>query len=360
MQGTVTLDRAVTRSLVSPGSPSYLRPLDERPSVSGFIIRRLIYAALLVAGLLTVVFFLVRVMPGDPVLPIDEQQLGTTGRDLVRERLGLSGTLGEQYQRWISGVVRGDLGVSLRQQRPVLDIIMEAVPNTLLLTVTAFLIELLVGISAGVATARRPNRRRNRALGVIGLVLYSLPGFWLGLVGITFFARDLGWLPAGGMHAPNAEWLSPPARLLDVLHHLVLPALILGLGNFAVSARFIRTSMARVLASDWVLAARARGIPERRLVWRHVLRAALLPVITWMGYSLPALVGGAVAIEEIFAWPGLGRVAIQALLARDYPVIIAVTAFVAVLVALGSLFADLAARWADPRLRLDARGEEPR
>jgi peptide/nickel transport system permease protein len=317
------------------------------------ILQRLFHAVLMVTGLLTMVFFLVHLMPGDPVGLISEQHLGAEGRDLVRQRLGLDRPLLEQYWAWLSGVARGDLGTSLRQQRPVLDIIADALPNTLLLTVSAFLLELTVGLLVGVATARHPRRRRSRALNTGGLVLYSLPSFWLALVAILVFARNLGWLPAGGMQAPNAAWLAPGPRLVDLLRHLVLPVLVLGLGNVAVSARFTRASLARILASDWVLAARARGIPERRLVWRHALRVASLPVITWVGYSLPRLVGGAVAVEQVFAWPGLGRVAVQALLARDYPVIMAVTAVVAVMVAVGSLLADLLARWADPRLRLD-------
>ncbi|MEZ4388672.1 MAG: ABC transporter permease [Candidatus Krumholzibacteriia bacterium] len=322
-----------------------------------YILQRLLHAALLVVGLLTVVFFLVHLMPGDPVGLIDEQHLGAGGRDLVRERLGLDRPLLEQYGHWLAGALRGDFGVSLRQQRPVVGIIAEALPNTLLLTLSAFLLELSIGVGIGVTVARHPGRLRSRSLATGGLVLYSLPSFWLGLVAIMVFARDLGWLPAGGMHAPDAAWLPFGARGLDLLRHLLLPMLVLGLGNVAVSARFTRSSLGRILADDWVLAARARGVPEGRLVWRHALRVASLPVITWVGFSLPRLVGGAVAVEEVFAWPGLGRVAVQALLARDYPVIVAVTAVVAVVVALGGLLADLLARWADPRLRLD--GDRP-
>lgn len=321
------------------------------------ILQRLLRTVLMVTGLLTVVFFLVHLMPGDPVGLISEQHLGGEGRDLVRQRLGLDRPLLDQYGDWLAGVARGDLGISLRQQRPVRDVIIDALPRTLLLTASAFLLELLVGVLVGVLVAQHPHRRRTRALETGGLVLYSLPSFWLGLVAILVVSRNLGWLPAGGMQSPDAAWLSPMERTLDQWRHLALPVLVLGLGNVAVSARFTRASLSRILASDWVLAARARGVPERRLVWRHALRVASLPVITWVGYSLPRLVGGAVAVEEVFAWPGLGRVAVQALLARDYPVIMAVTAMVAVVVAIGSQLADVLARWADPRLRVD--GDRP-
>jgi peptide/nickel transport system permease protein len=162
------------------------------------------------------------------------------------------------------------------------------------------------------------------------------------------------------MQSPDAAWLAPADRLLDLARHMVLPVLVLGLGNFAVTARHVRAAVARILASDWILAARARGVPESRILWRHAMRGALPPVFTLAGLSLPGLLGGAVAVETIFGWPGMGRVAVQALLARDYPVIMATTSVAAVMVSLGSLLADLACRWADPRLRLEASWEEVR
>jgi len=332
----------------------------ERPAVPRYVLRRLLQSVLTIGGLLTVVFFLVRLVPGDPVDLLAEQHLGAEGRDQIRQRFGLDRPLLEQYGDWLGGAVRGDFGTSLRQQRPVAAVLGEAIPNTLLLTATALAVELAAGIAIGTFVASRPRRRDAQLLNAFGLVLYSLPSFWLGLVVIMVFARDLGWLPSGGMTAPDAAWLPAPARLADLARHLVLPVLVLGLGNFAVSARYVRTSVARVLTSDWILAARARGIGERRVVWGHALRGSLLPVFTLVGLSLPGLFGGAVAIEEVFAWPGLGRLAVQSLLARDYPVIMATTSLVAVMVAVGSLIADLGCRWADPRLRLEAGAEEVR
>jgi len=328
--------------------------------VPRYLLRRLLYAMLLVLGLLTVVFFLVRLMPGDPADLVDEHGLDQAGRELVRHRLGLQGSLADQYLAWLTGVLRGDWGVSLRQQRPVTTILRETIPATLLLTVSAFLVELTAGLLVGVLAARHPRRRRVRALNIGGLVLYSLPSFWLGLVAILVFARTLGWLPAGGMMSPDAAWLPAGQRLLDQARHLVLPVLVLGLGNFAITARHVRTSVARVLASDWILAARARGLSETRILWDFALRGSLLPVFTLIGLSLPGLLGGAVAVETVFGWPGMGRVAVQALLTRDYPVIVAVTAVAAILVVLGSLLADLLCRWADPRLRLEAGWQEVR
>jgi peptide/nickel transport system permease protein len=330
----------------------------ERPALPRYLLRRLLNALLLVLGLLTLVFFLVHLMPGDPAELAGEQQLTGAGRELLRQRLGLEGPLWRQYLSWLGGALRGDFGLSLRQQRPVADILAEAIPNTLVLTVTALVVELGAGLLVGLLVARSPGRRRARLLNTGGLVLYSLPSFWLALVAIMIFARNLGWLPAGGMHAP-AAWMTPGARFVDLLRHLVLPVLVLGLGNFAVSARYVRATLARILASEWILALRARGLGEAAVI-RHALRGALPPVLTLVGLSLPGLLGGAVAVEEVFAWPGLGRVSVQALLARDYPVIMAVTAIVAVLVTVGSLLADLACRGVDPRLRLEAEAEEVR
>lgn len=322
-----------------------------------YVLQRLFHSFLLVLGLLTAVFFLVRLMPGDPVQLIGEQHLTAEGGDLVRRRLGLEGSLASQYLSWLGGALRGDFGESLRQQRPVTAVLAEAIPNTLLLTVGALLLELAAGVTVGLHTARHPRSRRARALSAAGLVLYSLPGFWLGLLAIMIFARDLGWLPAGGMRSPDAALLSPVAAILDTLRHLILPVAVLGLGNFAVTARFMRVTLGGILASEWVLALRARGLGEAAVV-RHALRASLPSLITLVGMSLPGLLGGAVVVEEVFAWPGMGRVAVQALLARDYPVIMAVTAMVAVLVTLGSLAADVGCRLVDPRLRLDAADAE--
>jgi len=328
--------------------------------VPRLIFQRLLHALLLMLGVVTLVFFVAHLIPGDPSQLIDEQSLDASGRELVRQRLGLDRPLLEQYLHWLGSVVRGDLGTSLRQQRPVSAIIGQAWLNTVVLSGVALVLELVVGVMVGVVMARKPDGRRAGALNLGGLTLHSLPSFWLGLVAITIFARNLGWLPAGGMHAADASWLPWGARTLDTLRHMILPVLILGLGNYAVTARLTRTSLSRVLADEWVLAARARGVPEGRLVWRHALRVAALPIVTWMGVCVLRLVGGAVAVEEVFAWPGLGRVTVQALLARDYPLIMGGTLVAALMVAVGSLLADLAARAADPRLRLDGRDREVR
>jgi peptide/nickel transport system permease protein len=326
-------------------------------SLAVYIMRRLVLSGLLVVGLLSGVFWLVKAMPGDAASLVTEHELDAGQRQAMRVRLGLDRPVGEQYLTWITGALRGDFGVSLRQQRGVGEIVGEAVGPTLLLTGTAFALELAVGVAAGVFMARHRGRRRERALNAVGLTLYSLPSFWLGLMAIMVFARGLGWFPAGGMRAPDAAFMSGSRRALDLLWHLVLPVAVLGLGNAAVTARFVRAGVSEILAQDFILAARARGLGERTILWGHALRAAWLPVVTLVGLQLPYLLGGAVVVEEIFGWPGMGRVSVEALHGRDTPVLMATTALAAVLVVLGNLAADLLYRVADPRVRSFAAGE---
>ena len=316
-----------------------------------WLARRVAVSLLLIIALMSAVFFVVRLAPGDPLDQVMQDELGDAGRRLMRTRMGLDQPLGRQYVNWLGGVLGGDFGTSLAQQRPVWAILAEAVPATLLLTLTAYLLHLLLALGAALLAAVRRGGSLDRWIQGIGLVLYSVPAFWLGLMLIMLFSRKLGWLPAGGMHAPDASYLGWWARQGDLAVHLVLPVTTLALGTFMGTARYLRAALHEILDQDYILAARARGLPERRAILRHALRNALLPLITLVGLSLPFLLGGAVVVEVVFGWPGMGRVAIEAIWARDYPVIMATTLVSAVTVVLGSLLADLLYRWADPRVR---------
>jgi peptide/nickel transport system permease protein len=321
-----------------------------------YLLKRVLSSLLLIWALLTVVFFLIRAAPGDPLNRITDHELDTEGRELIRQRLGLDQPLPSQYLGWLEGVIlRADFGLSLRQHRPVSAIISQAIPNTLLLTGTAFLVHLLTAITTGVLMARYRGRPWERVATVGGLTIYSLPSFWLGLMLILLFGRFLGWFPAGGMMSPDAAFLPWHLRLVDRLHHLVLPVVVLGLGSAMGTARYLRNSLAEVLGQDYILAARAKGLPERTVLLKHALRNGLLPVITLVGLSFPFLLGGAVVAEVIFAWPGMGRVTIDAIWARDYPVIMGTTTLAAVMVVLGNLLADLLYGLVDPRVRLTGR-----
>ena len=324
--------------------------------MSIYIMRRLAASFMLILALLSLVFFMIHAAPGDPLDLYAEPELDDAQRELIRKRLGLDRPLTAQYLHWIGAVLfRGDLGSSLRQHRPVKEILQEAIPNTLQLTVIAYLVHFLTAIGAGLFMARHRGHPIERAVTVGGLAVYSLPSFWLGLMLILLFSRSLGWFPAGGMMSPDAEFLSWPRYLLDRLHHLVLPVLVLGVASAVGTARYLRNSLVEVLGQDYVLAARAKGIPERTVLFKHALRNGLLPVITLLGLSFPFLLGGSVVTEVIFSWPGMGRVAIDAIWARDYPVIMGTTLLAAVMVVLGNLLADLLYGLADPRVRLGRR-----
>lgn len=317
-----------------------------------FLVQRLVSSLLLIWALLTGVFFLIHAIPGDPVDLYTSPDLDGAQREQIRQRLGLQLPLGSQYLHWLGGVVlRGDFGTSLRQHRPVAAILAEAIPNTLRLTVTAYLLYLGLAVVGGVFMARHHGHPAERAGTLLGLTLYSLPSFWFGLMLILVFSRTLGWLPTGGMASPDVAFLPWHARWLDQLRHLVLPVMVLGLGSAMGAARYLSNSLADVLQQDYMVAARAKGLPERTLLWKHALRNGLLPLITLLGLSLPFLLSGAVVTEVVFAWPGMGRVAVDAIWARDYPVIMATTALSAVMVVLGNLLADLLYGWADPRVR---------
>jgi peptide/nickel transport system permease protein len=320
--------------------------------MTSWFLRRCATALLLIFVLVTAVFFVVRLAPGDPLDQVASEELSGADRELIRERLGLDRSFGRQYLSWVGGVLRGDFGISLRQHRPVSDILAEAVPATLLLTVTAYVLHLLLAVAAALIMVLYAGRPAARWVNGVGLTLYSLPSFWLGLMLIMVLARKLGWLPAGGMQAPDAAYLGWGPRTWDLIVHLTLPVVTLALGSFMGTARYLRSALAEVLELDHILAARSRGLPERTVLVRHGLRNALLPVITLAGLSLPTLLGGAVVVEVVFGWPGMGRITLEAIWARDYPVIMATTLVAAVAVVAGSLLADLLYQWADPRVRL--------
>lgn len=324
-----------------------------------WLVQRLATSLIYVFLLISAVFFIVRLAPGDPVDQFTATELSAADRALIRRQLGLDGRLFPQYRDWIGDVARGDFGVSLRQQRPVSGIVREAFGATLLLTAGGYALHLLCAFGAALSIVHYRGRWPARGLRNLGLALYSVPAFWLGLMLTLLLSGRLHWFPAAGMYSPDAELMTAPQRLLDLLHHLFLPALAIGLSTFMGTARYIEAGLEDALSQDYVLAARSRGVPERVILTRHALRNALLPVITLVGLTLPALLGGAVVIETVFGWPGMGRVTIEAVWARDYPVIMATSLVAAVAVTLGSLLADVGYRLADPRVSY-GRGRELR
>jgi peptide/nickel transport system permease protein len=299
----------------------------------------------------TLTFVVVHAVPGSVADLLDRPELSPAAREAVRHRFGLDQPLGTQYLRWLQGAVTGDFGISFLYRQPVARLVARALPPTLILTGTALALDLLLGILLAVLAAARPRSWLDRITTVLSLGVYGMPVFWLAGLAVLLFAVKLGWLPASHMHALDAATLPAGRRLLDLFRHLILPAGILGLSGAAATARYVRASLLDIRQSRFLLAARARGIPRRRILWVHALRPALLPLITLLGLSLPFLVSGSLVIEVIFSWPGMGRLLWTAAWARDIPVILATTLLGATAVVAGNLLADLLYVAADPRTR---------
>ena len=315
---------------------------------------RLLQAVSVVFLVTTLTFFLVHLAPGDPLAAaLDRPGVSPQIRAQWRAQFGLDRPLGEQYARWLANVPRGELGYSFSKRRPVRAVLAEALPRTLLLVGLALGLSFVVGVGVGVLQAERAGGARDRWLGRGLLLLYSLPDFWFALVVLLLFAYRIPILPAGGIVDPVLhDYLPLGGRVLDRLRHLVLPVLTLTLLTSAVIARYQRSALLAVMPSDWMRTALAKGLSWRAAVRRHALRNSLLSTITLMGLSLPALAAGAVFVEKVFAWPGMGLVTVDAIGARDYPLITAGVLIISVVVVVGALLADLAVAAADPRVRL--------
>ena len=318
--------------------------------------QRILSSLLLVFLLITAVFFVVRLAPGDPLDLMMVEGFSAEERESVSQQYGLDQSLPRQYLRWVSDLVRGDVGVSLSQHQSVATIISETLPVTLLLTISAYTLQLLLAIFAAVIMSTKRGSLGDGLIQTTGLFFYSVPAFWLGLIFIMVFSGALGWLPTGGMHAADAAFMSPVQRFFDLLQHMILPVMTLALSMFMGTARYLRTSLDDVLEQDYILAARARGVGHWRLMFRHALPNALLSLVTLVGLHLPFLLGGAVVVEVVFGWPGMGRVTVNAIGDRDYPVIMITTLVAALAVVLGSLLADIFYMKVDPRVRLGSKG----
>lgn len=314
-------------------------------------VRRLAAMCFTVWLVASLTFVAVAVVPGSYADAIDHPRMTPAAREEVRARLGLDQPILEQYLRWLKSVATGNLGSSYVTRRPVTEVLAGALPPTLILTASALAIDLVLGLWLAILAVRRHDSALDRTLGVLGLGLYGLPSFWVAGIAVMVFAVGLGWFPASHMHDVGASSWPLFARSIDLLHHLALPAACLGLVGAAGTARYLRSTLVEAHTSRYVLAARARGLPEWRILWLHALRPALGPVVTLLGLSLPFLVGGSVVIETIFAWPGMGRVLLTAAQARDVPVIMAVTLVGAIAVIIGSHVADLLYGLVDPRAR---------
>ncbi len=324
--------------------------------MAAWLVRRVAASIAIVFAVVTLTFVLVHLAPGTPFLPPLETPTDPAVIASLRAQFHLDDPIHVQYVAYVGQLARGNLGLSFALHRPVGDALADAIPNTLLLAGAALLLDFLLGLALGVYQALRVHRLSDIVLGNATLFIYSFPTFWLGLILVLVFGEWLGWFPVAGMSDPV---LCPSVDSLrcavDRVWHLTLPALTLGLVGAAGTARFQRAAMLEVAGQDYIRTARAKGAPEWRIVLRHQLRNALLSFITRFGLAFPFLLTGAVLIETIFAWPGMGRLATDAILRRDYPVVTAAALLASTFVVLGNLLADVLLAVADPRLRVPER-----
>ena len=315
-------------------------------------LRRNLLAALPTAvAIVTLNFFLLKLAPGDAA-DVLAAESGAATEELMRQlraRFGLDLPVLAQLKGYLTGLLTGNLGFSPRYNMPVADLILQRLPGTVLLMVTSLAIALAFGLFAGSVMAFRAGRWPDRVLTVATLLLYSVPGFWIGLMLIVLFSIKLGWLPSGGQET-IASGYSGLALIADRLRHMVLPATTLALFYVAIYARITRASVLEVIGQDYVRAARSKGLSPLKIAVRHVLPNALIPVTTLAGMHVGGILGGAVVVETVFSWPGLGRLAFEAVLRRDYNVLLGILLLSSLMVIIVNIFIDLLQAWLDPRI----------
>ena len=312
-----------------------------------YLVRQLFASIIVLLLVVTATFFLVQLAPGqlsiltDPNM--DPEVVAT-----IERRFGLDQPVYVQYARWMGQLAQGDMGDSLVFGRPVLAMILDRLPATLLLGFSALLITVLVGIPSGIIAARWPNSPLDQALSFGGILGLATPNFWLGILLIILFSVRLGWLPGAGM-----QTIGQPFSILDRLFYLILPATVLATSTTAELMRYTRSSWLEIINQDFVRSARSKGLSERVVHNKHILKNALIPVITILGLSLPRLVGGSAIIESLFSWPGIGSMAVNAAVGRDTTLILGTTIFVSVAVIFSNLVIDTLYGFIDPRIRFD-------
>jgi peptide/nickel transport system permease protein len=326
--------------------------------MTSYVVRRLLALVPILLWITVLSFGIIHLAPGKPTdaAMAFNPKVSLEARQRMERLYGLDQPLHRQYASWLGRLCRLDFGRSFLDERPVLEKIAERLPVTVAINVASLALVLGLAIPLGVFSAVKPGGLFDRCTTVLVFIGYSTPSFWLALLCMAWFGVHLRWLPVSGLHALDYESFGWLARWLDAARHLVLPVAITAFGGLAGLSRYMRSGMLEVLRQDYIRTARAGGVPERRILFHHALRNALLPLITILGLSLPELIGGSVIAETIFSIPGMGRLFYEAVMARDYPVVMALVTVGAVLTMLGNLLADLAYANADPRIRVGGAG----
>jgi peptide/nickel transport system permease protein len=324
--------------------------------MASYLIRRFVYAILTFLGITVATFTLIHSVPGDPITFFigrgGIKTLPPATIAAIRAEFHLDRPLPEQYLYWLRGIVTFDFGHSVIDRRPVRTVVLEKLPATFELNFVAFAIAALLGVPIGLWSASRSGRLTERASAVGFFLLYSLPSFWVALVLIELFSVRFNLLPLFGMISDQHEYMGAGAQVADRLKHMVLPTLTLTYAQLAIFARFSKSAVTEVIRQDFITAARAKGVSRIAVMWSHAFRNALIPLITLLGLTIPYLLSGSVIVEKIFQWDGIGLLYYDAVLARDYPVVMALTVVTAVITLLASVFADVLYAFADPRVRL--------
>ncbi len=320
-----------------------------------YLIRRVLALVPVLLWITVISFGIMHLAPGKPTDAATSfnPKVSLEARERLEKVYGLNLPLHVQYARWLGRIARLDFGRSFLDDRAVTQKIVERLPITVTINIGSLLLILGITIPLGVAAAVRPGGAFDRFTTVFVFVGYSMPSFWLALLCMAFFGVTLRWLPVSGVHSLDYESFGLIQRWLDMAWHLILPVGVTAFVSLAGMSRYMRSSMVEVLRQDYIRAARAKGLPERRVLFHHGLRNGLLPIITILGLSLPDLIGGSVIAETIFSIPGMGRLFYEAVMARDYPVVMALVTIGAVLTMLGNLLADVAYAYADPRIRVE-------
>lgn len=315
-----------------------------------YILKRILQSIPILIGITLLTFFIMQLTPGNPMQTMINPKISPAELVKAERSLGFDKPIIIQFFSWFKEILRGNLGYTVKSGQPVAGLILQRLPATLLLTTTSFILSFVVGVPLGVYSATHKYSKADYGLTVFAFIGISIPSFFFGIALIYLLAVKLNWFPTSGLSTINFVGIGFGA-FIDRVKHLVLPAVVLALPNLATVMRFTRSSMIEVLTNDYIRTARAKGLSKKAVQYRHALRNALIPVITIIGLSIPFLFGGAYITETIFNWPGMGSLGINAITAREYPVIMGLNLFTSILVLAGNLVADILYAWADPRIR---------
>lgn len=321
--------------------------------MKNYIIRRIIQMIPVLLGILFILFFILEQAPGTPVSNMMDPKMTPEQKAELALKLGLDTPWYERFVNWVGEALQGNLGYSINHKKPVTDVIGDYAGATMLLALISLVISILIGIPAGVISATKQYSIADNVLTVISFIGISIPSFFFGLLLLKFFAVDIQLFPLFGLQDPLLMSNNLFDKIKDVAWHLFLPSIVLGLNSTASFMRYTRSSMLEVVKQDYIRTARAKGLKEKTVIYRHAFRNAVIPIITLLGFWIPGLLSGAVVTETIFALPGLGKISVEATMTRNYPLILGINAMLAVLTLIGALVADLLYAVADPRIRFD-------